>query len=234
MSKNVWVSSVAAACFAIAASAATPASAAESNADSTSVATSPQTEAVATAGMAHALAKYGEKTKDPVALLAAARILQAIGGVPLTTPVEREGQATGAADKPAVAFDSAASALKAARNLAKGQAPLLAMIDDAEKSGSRGRVNGPVTHLDMVRGNTTDTYNIRMKAREPWRVELAGDGDETLWLKVYDEGDHEICRDYDNKQVSASCSGTPKWEGNFKVKIQNTGPTPVRYIIRTN
>ncbi|OAN49451.1 hypothetical protein A6A04_19405 [Paramagnetospirillum marisnigri] len=239
MSKNVWLSSVAAACFAIAACAATPASAADSNADSASVAISPQTEAVAAAGMAHALAKYGEKTKDPVALLAAARILQAIGGVPLTTPVEREGLATSTPEKPAVAFDSAASAMKAARNLAKGQAPLLAMIDDTEKSGSRKAFNGSIDRHDIVflvrsdtvRSNGTDVYNIPLIAREPWRVSLSGDGDETLLLLVYDENGHEICRDIDNKVFSASCSVTPKWAGIYKVKIQNTGPTPVRYVI---
>lgn len=110
---------------------------------------------------------------------------------------------------------------------------LIAQIEADGQSAGRGAVNGPSRHLDIVKGNCTDNYQISFIANYLAEIAVSGDGDTDLDLYVYDSNGNLIASDED---YSDDCyvSWVPRWTGRYIVKVVNRGPVYNRYVILTN
>jgi hypothetical protein len=104
----------------------------------------------------------------------------------------------------------------------------------AEAAGqTKGRVGGPARHVDSVNPGSTDVYEIRFRGSERAMIGAKSRNGEDIDIVVLDENHNEICKDYDNDGVPV-CSWTPKWTGQFYIKIKNRTNGPVRYELITS
>lgn len=192
---------------------------------------SPGAAAVADVAMARQLARLGEQRKDPVLLIAAARLLQESAGK-VTSPDKPESSTgDGASTKPAV-DTSAAALLASAKKLAGGRADLIALVDETAAAGTRGAVDGPGRAVTVVRSGGADSFRVRFRGGEQAIVAISGDGDSDLDLEIYDENGRLVCR-ADGASDNEICRWTPRWEGSFRIRVVNLGIAN-RYVIVHN
>lgn len=205
------------------------------NVDRNSRSSSPQTQAVATAAMASQLRAYGDRNKDPMALISAARILQEVGvrDEPRKPTTKADKPAATGMAQPAARDDSVAGILARAKEYAKGRADLIALANEVEKSTTRGRTGGPAGTVTNVQANSRDTFDISFRGGEPALVAISGDGDTDLDLLVYDENGRLICR-ADGFTDDEICRWTPAWTATFRVVVVNLGRVYNRYRLWTN
>jgi hypothetical protein len=173
--------------------------------------------AVEALAAAQAMVRYGDANKDPLALIAAAKVMKEVGSRDLGAQ-RAGGQAGEAKNKPDTATVDAI--LARAKSLAGSRQDLVAMADDVAKSGSRGAEGGPRSGTTVVRRGATDVFNVTFRGGEPARVFISGDGDTDLDLYVYDENGGLICRD-EGPSDDALCRWTPRWTGNFQIRVRN-------------
>lgn len=96
-----------------------------------------------------------------------------------------------------------------------------------------GRVGGPGEIHTRVEAHDTDSYEIRFHGDELARIVVRGDGDTDLDLFVYDENGNLVASDTDSTDVCV-VSWTPRWTGNFRVRVKNLGRVYNRYTLTTN
>jgi hypothetical protein len=192
-------------------------------------ATSASASAVEALAAATSLVRYGDAAKDPLALIAAAKIMREVGSSQGT--VQRvDGQSGDAKNKPD--STSVDAILTRAKGMAQGRPDLIALADDVAKASSRGATAGPRTHRDTVRSRATDSYRITFRGGEPARVMVSGDGDSDLDLFVYDENGNLVCKDDDGTDQMI-CAWNPRWTGPFTIRIRNLGIVN-EYVLRHN
>lgn len=185
--------------------------------------------------MAAELSKYGYAKKDALSLIQAARLSKQAG-------FTLEGRAKDEVEemRPAPEADKAggqvsldpAKLLADAKALAGTDGVLLALIDDVN-SNVRGAVGGAKYSNTRVEARSTDSYNIRFRANELAIVTVVGDGDTDLDLYVYDNNGNLIDSDTDYTD-NCVCTWTPRWTGNFRIRVVNRGNVYNQYILRTN
>ncbi len=186
------------------------------------------------AQLAMQLAQYGDKNKDALALITAAKMQVQIG-VQASTAVKEtaKGEAV-QADAGKKALDPTAKGLlDRAKQYAGDRKDLIALADDVAAAGSRGLMNGPALHEDVVSSGATDSYALTFRGGELARVALSGDGDTDLDLSIYDENGNAICssaRTGDDEY----CEFTPRWTGRFLVRVKNYGGVYNRYELLMN
>lgn len=191
--------------------------------------------AVSDIGMAYNLIRYGYAQQSALPLIQGLQILIATPTQPLDATVEHGTQGNPAAKDNPMQYD-VDKLIADAKEYADGDATLLALISQLEgqkTGGTRGAVGGPKSHVDRVLAHSTDTYNIRFRGGEVARVVVIGDGDTDLDLYIYDENGNFITSDTDNTD-DCVCSWTPRWTGNFRIKIKNLGNVYNRYVLTTN
>jgi hypothetical protein len=193
-------------------------------------ATSAAVEALATAD---ALALYGIRESDPVALIQAAKMKKAAPAKALEAAKKTEGTGTKGADK-ATGYDLGADALLArAEGMSAGNATLQALIADAKSTKSRGATRGPTVHADTVLAGNIDSYTVTFRGGEQAAVLVSGDGDTDLDLYVTDENGNTICTDTDASDTML-CSWTPAWTGPFGIHVRNLGRVYNNYRLAVN
>ena len=79
-----------------------------------------------------------------------------------------------------------------------------------------------VVFTDRVSSDSSNYYYITCLGGESVRVVADGDGDTDLDLYIYDENGNTIDSDTDNTDYCI-CSWTPKWTGQFTIKVRNYG-----------
>jgi len=183
------------------------------------VAATTSSAAVDSLATAAALVRYGDAKKDPVALIAAARIM-ADAGATQSKAERTSGKAGDAKNKSPVA--STEAVLARAKALAGDRADLIALADDVAKASSRGGVNGPGRARTVVTRGAVDNFRVTFRGGEPARVLVSGDGDSDLDLYVYDENGNLICRDIDRTD-DMICGWTPRYTGPFTIRVKNLG-----------
>lgn len=182
------------------------------------------------------LVKYGYQTKTAMPLIQAVEIYNRVGVADESEAKSKESKSDGvietaSQDKAtAVSYDPT-KLLADATTYAEGDKSLLSLIKAA--GNTRGRVVGPLRHYDSVNAGATDTYNIRFRGGELAMVIVSGDGDTDLDLSIYDENGNFITSDTDGTD-DCVVSFTPRWTGNFKVKIKNYGRVYNSYVLVTN
>lgn len=84
----------------------------------------------------------------------------------------------------------------------------------------------------VVKGNTNDVYNVKLRGGEQTRIRISGDGDTCLELRVYDENGNLVASDTQGFGDDRGVLITPKWTGMFTVKIRNLGSVGNKYVIK--
>jgi hypothetical protein len=196
-------------------------------------------------GQAVALVAYARENESPVAMLTAVQMLRGLkmqdGKARVGAKKTEAAQAGAAADAkkgstPAPSVDTAAL-LNEAKGWAKGNTQLVALIDQElakpAATGTLGRTTGPARHVDRVLPGESDYYTVAFRGGEVARVQVVGDGDTDLDLYIYDENGNLITKDDDNTDFCVA-AWTPRWTGNFRIRIRNIGRVYNQYTLLTN
>jgi hypothetical protein len=96
-----------------------------------------------------------------------------------------------------------------------------------------GAVGGPKAGDYRLNANSYRTFSVGFRANEVARIALKGDGDTDLDLFVYDELGNLVASDDDYSDLCV-VEWTPRWTGNFTIKIVNHGTVYSDFTIRTN
>lgn len=204
------------------------------NVDSARKPSGPQVDAAATAQLADQLARYGDRNKDAIALIMAARLQAQVGVRDEKRQKASEGKPPADAGKAPAARDTSVSGLLArAKQYAGGRKDLIALADEAAKDKPRGAIPGPIRHVDRVNARTTDVYTVAFRGREPAVVLISGDGDTDLDLIVEDQYGNVICRS-DGPSDDEGCRWTPAFTGDFRIKVRNLGNVWNQYRMLSN
>ena len=204
--------------------------------------TSPEAKAVEQRVLAAQLAAYGLQANDPVALIAAARITQA---VPTQDKLLEKKPEVGdkkeevADKKTGVDLQSVEFLLGKARELSSGDQTILALAKSVPESSSKGAIGSCCgtggNHRSRIQANASDTYYNQwtFKGGESTRMAVIGDGDTDLDCYVYDGNGNLV--DYDDDGTDRCVlAWTPRQTGPFSLKIVNNGGTYNRYAIIWN
>ena len=92
----------------------------------------------------------------------------------------------------------------------------------AEISSNSSACYNVVDRVSRVYGGETTSWTMTLLAGEEYRILVNGDGDTDLDLYIYDENGNEIDKDTDSTDYCV-CYVTPRWTGEFKIKIKNYG-----------
>lgn len=187
--------------------------------------------------LATELVKYGYSQQSALPLIDALQIINENPTQPLKA--EREGEKVDVSNiegkKGKVSLDFT-QILSDAKVFAEGDETLMRLVNQLEAEGvggSRGAVNGPSRTVEIVRGNSTDTYQISFIAGYVAEIFVSGDGDTDLDLYVYDGNGNLIGKDTDYTD-DCYVRWIPAWTGRFIVRIVNRGPVYNQYILLTN
>jgi len=178
----------------------------------------------ATLHLAHSLVRYGDRRKDALALIAAARIL-ASAGVRERASGKVPPQVRQKTDM------SVQGVVARAKVYAGGRADLVALADDAA-TGTRGNAEGPVRMFAMVPKTARDTFEFDFRGGEAAFVGVSGDGDSDLDLYVYDAAGKLVCA-AEGETDEEICRWFPKAAGRYRVVIRNLG-IENQYFLATN
>jgi hypothetical protein len=206
------------------------------NVDRAKRGSSPRTEAVAQAALADQVARHADRTRDVLAMLAAARMLAQAGprNVKLdlktegkTRPDDGKGASAGARDTTLTAM------LTRARQYAGGRHDLNILVDELAKSAAKVRDDGPARFAHRIGDNATDVYTVNFRANEPALVAITGEGVSDLDLSIEDDAGNRICSS-DGAGDDELCRWTPRWTGNFRIKVRNLGAVANEYRLWSN
>jgi hypothetical protein len=188
-------------------------------------------EPIARLQMSSDLLAFGRDTKDPLVLIAAARIMKALNGSEID--LKPEGRAAlGYTQKPGLPV-SPDLILAEARDFAKGDKIINLLIDQTVATGTPITIEQPKTHQDTVQAGATDVYRVVFNGGQLAEAAVAGDGAGDLDLFVYDENDHLVCRSTASTDREY-CRWWPRWTGPFRIEVQNLGAVADLYRLATN
>ena len=103
----------------------------------------------------------------------------------------------------------------------------------AEIIHQHGAVGEEKYSLDMVSAHSTDTYTIEFKENKKAVVQVKGVGLTDLDLYIYDKNGNLITSDTGDSD-DCECVWTPKWTGEFTIRIKNRGSMYNLYYMQTN
>ncbi|MEM8739500.1 MAG: hypothetical protein AAGG38_13635 [Planctomycetota bacterium] len=194
------------------------------------------------------LVQYARENESPLAMLTAVQMSRRVavrdGAEALSdTQTEAvEGEAEGGeAEKgstPPATLD-AATLLAEAKEWAEGDEHVLALIEaEAAKpepsAGTLGAVKGPIRHVAKIPARTYVNYrNIKFRGGQLAKVAVIGDGDTDIDLYIYDQNNNLIRQDIDYTD-RCYVQWTPKWTGNYRIRVANRGRVYNRVVILTN
>lgn len=157
------------------------------------------------------VARAGIARRDPVLLLAAARLRR-------SAPINL---ASGAADR-------SAEWIERAEALGGDDPRIAGLVADLRAEGSKGRADGPRVSQAVLAGGERRAFAETFRAGRPAVVYIEGDGDTDLMLKV-----GRTCRDIGPGDVKI-CAWTPARSERVTVEIGNPGRVENRVILGTN
>jgi hypothetical protein len=195
----------------------------------TDTAVTRQVRSMENIGLAHRLGVYGQRSRQPLPLIAAADIL-------LAHPTRPLAEARANLDTTRAVLPDAARMLASAREYASGNDRLLALLPPLERrarSVDRGGSRGPRQLYAEVQPAASQEHTVEFRGGEPAIVHLSGDGESDLDLFVYD----------DAGQIVASITGPgdqgvvhwrPERQARFRIEVRNLGRAPNQYWLTTN
>jgi len=181
--------------------------------------------------MSSDLVAFGRRTKDPLALIVAARVMKALGGSEVD--LKPETRTTAADAQKAGQQASPDSILAEARDLGRGDKITTLLADETAAIAASFAGGERKTHQDTVQPGGTDVYRVVFTGGQLAEVGIAGDGDSDLDLYVYDNNDNLVCRSTGSSDREY-CRWWPRWTGPFRIEVQNLGTAANLYRVTTN
>ena len=206
------------------------------NVDPAKRGSSPRTEAVAQAALADQVARHADRTRDVLAMIAAARMLGQTGPRAVKHDMRTEGKPKAADAKAGAAItrDTTLNGmLSRARQYAGGRNDLNGLVDELAKTSAKVREDGPARFATRIGDGVSDVYTMSFKANEPVMVAITGDGVSDLDLFVEDEAGNRVCAST-GAGDDEICRWTPRWSGNFRVRVRNLGAVYNEYRLWSN
>ena len=204
------------------------------NADPAKRGSSPRTEGVAQAALADQIARHADRTKDVLAMIAAARLLGQVSPRTVKHDVKTEGGGKSAAGGADGSRDTTvAGFLARAKQYAGGRNDLNGVIEEVSRFVAKGREDGPARVASRIAGGAAHVYTISFNANEPAMAAITGEGLTDLDLFVEDDKGNQICRST-SAVDDEICRWTPRWNGAFRIRVRNIGNTPNEYRLWTN
>lgn len=157
------------------------------------------------------LARIGEVRRDPLLLIAAARLRRSVD-------VTLEGEAV----------DRAAEWLARAEALGAADPRILGLVADTRAEASKGRAAGPRVSQALLSAGQRMRFAETFRAGRPAVVYIEGDGDTDVALSV-----GSACRDLSPGDIKI-CTWTPRRAERVTVEIANTGRIRNRVLMGTN
>lgn len=185
-----------------------------------------------TVRVAAELSKFGYANHDALSLVQAARLSKQAGLTP-EARAKVEGTTEAAPGKKGGQVSLDPDKLLADAQAMAGDDPVILAIIDDVNSNVRGAVGGAKYASSHVEANDYDIYNVKFRGGELAMVVVVGDGDTDLDLYIYDSNGNLIDSDTDYTD-DCVCTWTPRWTGNFTIKIVNRGNVYNSYVLRTN
>ncbi|WP_028957891.1 hypothetical protein [Sulfitobacter sp. 20_GPM-1509m] len=168
----------------------------------------------------------GVATRDPLLVLAAAKMRRGLGLSPTDRMAEDGTAGDGALDADAM--------LATARDLATGDDMMLGLIDDVASENTKGVVSGPVYNNARIGGGKTDTYRaVPFEGGTYAEIYVEAKGSNDLNLKVTDDQGRLVCSDTDSSAI-AYCGWSPRSTGDFTIAVQNASGSSADYALITN
>ncbi|WP_414521387.1 hypothetical protein [Umezakia ovalisporum] len=178
------------------------------------------------------LAELGRTTSDPLLLVAAARALSAIGKTigqdqGLVGAITRRKALAGVGSSNATIGPTQSGSmldrlLNEARQLARGNAAVLAIIDDTATTVMKGSTAGPHTHEFQIEAEKSMVFIERFTAERLAEVAIKGNGYSDLDLRIIDQNGVIICESAGNTDQEY-CGFTPIITGAFSVEVLSYG-----------
>ena len=206
------------------------------NVDPGKRASSPRTEAVAQAALGDQVARHADRNKDVLAMIAAVRLLSQVGPRPVKPDMRTEGKpkAVDAKAGAGAARDTTLAALLArAKQYAGGRNDLNGLVDELARSAGKTREDGPARFATRIGDSVTDVYTMSFRANEPVMVAITGEGLSDLDLTVEDEAGNRICASH-GPGDDELCRWTPRWNGNYRIRVRNLGTVGNEYRLWSN
>ncbi len=109
----------------------------------------------------------------------------------------------------------------------------LAVLLVAGTTAIAGRAGGPAEDRTIVEAYSSRTYYIDFDANDWAQVEVIGDGDTDLDLKIYDMRGNLVAQDigYTDR---CFCEWNPRRRGTYRVEVENLGNVWNRFSLWTN
>ena len=174
------------------------------------------------------LAEYGDRQKDGLSLLIAARIADELG---LRQHDVKARPAT-ISDKSSQSL-SRQALLARAQTYAAGRPDLISLIADAQASSSRGAQRGPwadkVTAAIIQPSEFLVTFVKGVKAT----FGIRGDGDSDLELEIVDATGKKMCAPPQAGDVK-SCNWVPIETAEYQIVVRNKGSAANRFTYYHN
>lgn len=173
------------------------------------------------------LAEYGDRQKDGLSLLIAARIADGLGLRQHEVKLEPLQVTKSSQSLSRLAL------LARAQIYAAGRPDLLALIADAQASGSRGAQRGPwadkVTAAIVQPSEFLVTFVKGVKAT----FGIRGDGDSDLELEIVDAAGKKMCAPPQAGDVK-SCNWVPIETAEYQIVVRNKGAAANRFTYYHN
>lgn len=169
--------------------------------------------------LAHSMVRYGDKNADPVALIAAARMLKQAGA---RSADLKQGKGDAVASKTDADELSVGAVLDRARKLAGGRADLSGLIEDVAQSSSRGAVDGPGFWAQLALARTEYTYHLDFRGGEFAAVGVTPKDEGDIVLMVFDESGRVVCKKGDDTGLMLCAWYTRKTQ-TYTIKVINRG-----------
>jgi len=196
---------------------------------------SPHSQAarVVLAVLADQLAVEGDRNKDAMSLITAARIQAQLGLRTGKDDKTTQGKPDPKARPAGPARDMTVNGLlERARQYAGGRKDLIALADEVARMVERGREGGPLVRTTDIQAGLHDFWAIKYGGGEPAAVAISHDGDADLDVFVRDESGNTVCAT--RAGGGETCRWMPKWTGLFRIEVRNIGVVSTRYRIITN
>jgi hypothetical protein len=180
---------------------------------------------IKTSGEVYAL---GVETRDPLLIIAAAKIRKQTN----LTPTDRQPE--GGGDLAEGGFLDWSKMLDVAQDFASGDNSMLGLIEDVRAENSKGVIDGPLYSIIKIKSGGNDTYkSLPFEGGKYAEIYIEGNGNSDLNLFVYDDQNRLVCSDTDASDI-AYCGWRPVSSAPFSVTVKNKGGSSNQYSLITN
>jgi hypothetical protein len=163
------------------------------------------------------LARHGDRVRDPLALLMAARIQKRAGA--RYAAAQPAGATTRTAQSPTRATDPQAL-LDRAQAHAGGRADLLALIAEERAASTKGADRGPLVDYALVPVGAALRVVVTFVKGVRAVFGISGDSEADLDVEVLDATGRRICNTGDSEGPK-QCDWVPEATGDYQIRVRN-------------